>query len=277
MIEEGKNLAVGRRLFDLEGKVIFVTGGTGVLGWTFCCGLAELGAKVVLTDVSERDPSGRAEELRKRSGADIIGISCDVNREDDVISAVSTAHKRFGRIDVVLNNAAATGEHLMARGNVFADFENYPLAVWEEVIKTNLTGAFLVAREGGKAMTAGGGGSLINISSIYGFVGPDHRIYEGMLFRSFAPYSASKAGIHGLTLWLGTYWARAGIRVNTVVPGGVYNAHDEEFVRRYAARTPMGRMAEREDLLGIIIFLSTDASRYCTGQAFVVDGGLTAW
>jgi NAD(P)-dependent dehydrogenase (short-subunit alcohol dehydrogenase family) len=180
-------------------------------------------------------------------------------------------------VDVVLNNAAATGEHLIKVGNAFAPFEEYPLAVWEQVLRTNLTGVFLVAREGGKAMLAGGGGSLINVSSIYGVVGPDHRIYAGMPFSSFAAYAASKAGVHGLTLWLATYWGRAGIRVNTLVPGGVYNDHDPEFVRRYAERTPMGRMARREDLIGMVVFLASDASSYCTGQKFVVDGGLTAW
>jgi NAD(P)-dependent dehydrogenase (short-subunit alcohol dehydrogenase family) len=145
------------------------------------------------------------------------------------------------------------------------------------VLRTNLTGVFLVAREGGKRMLAAGGGSLINVASVYGVVAPDHRIYDGMPFSSFAPYSASKAGVHGLTLWLATYWARGGIRVNTVCPGGVYNDHDPEFVRRYAERTPMGRMAAPDDLVGIMLYLASDASRYCTGQRFVIDGGLSAW
>jgi NAD(P)-dependent dehydrogenase (short-subunit alcohol dehydrogenase family) len=98
-----------------------------------------------------------------------------------------------------------------------------------------------------------------------------------MPFRSFAAYSAGKAGVHGLTLWLATYWGSRGIRVNTLVPGGVFNGHDPEFVRRYSERTPLGRMADREDLVGMLIFLASDASSYCTGQQFVVDGGLTAW
>jgi NAD(P)-dependent dehydrogenase (short-subunit alcohol dehydrogenase family) len=187
------------------------------------------------------------------------------------------ALQRFGRVDVILNNAAATGEHLMKTGDVFAPFEEYPLPIWEAVLRTNLTGTFLVAREGGKAMLSGGGGSLINVSSIYGVVGPDHRIYEGMPFSSFPAYSAGKAGVHGLTLWLATYWGPKGIRVNTLVPGGVYNNHDPRFVERYSARTPMGRMANREDMVGMVLFLASGASRYCTGQRFVVDGGLTAW
>jgi NAD(P)-dependent dehydrogenase (short-subunit alcohol dehydrogenase family) len=149
--------------------------------------------------------------------------------------------------------------------------------VWEQVLRTNLTGVFLVAREGGKAMLANGGGSLINVSSIYAVAAPDHRIYEGMQFSSFPAYSAGKAGVHGLTLWLSTYWGRNGIRVNTLVPGGVFNQHGEDFVRRYSDRTPMGRMANSDDLVGMVIFLASNASRYCTGQQFIVDGGLTAW
>ena len=144
------------------------------------------------------------------------------------------------------------------------------------MLKVNLTGVFLVAREGGKAMLESGGGSLVNVSSTYGVVGPDHRIYEGMTFASFPGYSATKAGVHGLTRWLATYWGDKGIRVNTLVPGGVENNHDPEFVKRYAARTPLGRMAKREDMVGMVIYLVSDASAYSTGQQFFVDGGWTA-
>ena len=231
----------------------------------------------MLADLGECDPAAQAAALGVEFGAPAVGVTCDVRSEDDVRRLFDIAVERFGRVNVVLNNAAATGEHLMRSGDVFAKFEDYPIALWDEVLRTNLTGVFLVAREGGKRMLENGGGSLINVASIYGVLAPDHRIYEGMPFSSFAPYSASKAGVHGLTLWLSTYWARSGIRVNTVCPGGVYNGHDPEFVRRYADRTPMGRMAEPDDLVGMIVYLASDASRYCTGQRFLVDGGLSAW
>lgn len=264
-------------LLSVRGKTVVITGCTGVLGWTYCQALAELGAILVMSDLPDRDPAVRAEEIAREYGVPALGLACDVADEQDVKQLFTTAMEKFGHVDVVLNNAAATGEHLMKAGNVFAAFEEYPLAVWEQVMRTNLTGVFLVAREGGRAMLASGGGSLINVSSIYGVVGPDHRIYEGMPFASFPAYSASKAGVHGLTLWLATYWGRRGIRVNTVVPGGVYNEHDPEFVRRYSERTPMGRMAQREDLVGIIVYLASEASSYSTGQQFIIDGGLTAW
>ena len=135
----------------------------------------------------------------------------------------------------------------------------------------------LVARESGKLMLASGGGSLINVSSIYGIRGPDHKIYEGSPFSSFAAYSASKAGVHGLTLWLSTYWAERGIRVNTIAPGGVDNNHSEHFKSQYSKRTPLGRMAHPSDMVGIVVFLLSNASIYITGQQFVIDGGLSAW
>ncbi len=263
--------------FSLDERVVVITGCTGVLGAAYCRALAQRGACLVMADLAERDPVDKAAVLAAETGAQVLGAVCDVGSEADVVALFADAMAHFGRVDVVLNNAAATGEHLMKVGEVFAPFENYPLEVWDQVLRTNLTGVFLVAREGGKAMLLSGGGSLINVSSIYGVVGPDHRIYEGMPFASFPAYSAGKAGVHGLTLWLATYWGRKGIRVNTLVPGGVFNGHQEEFVRRYAERTPQGRMADSDDLVGMVIYLASDASRYCTGQQFIVDGGLTAW
>lgn len=263
--------------FSLEDRIVVVTGCTGVLGTAYCRALAQRGASLVMADLADRNPAMRAASLGEETGAKTLGVACDVGCEADVIALFATAIAHFGRVDVVLNNAAATGEHLMSAGDVFAPFEDYPLAVWERVLKTNLTGVFLVAREGGKAMSKTGGGSMINVSSIYAVVAPDHRIYEGMPFSSFPAYSAGKAGVHGLTLWLSSYWGRKSIRVNTLVPGGVNNQHQEEFVNRYSNRTPMGRMANSDDLVGMVIFLASDASRYCTGQQFIVDGGLSAW
>lgn len=262
--------------FNLKDKVVVVTGGTGLLGSAYCEGFAEYGAKVVVADLAASNPSRIAQAIKDKFGGETIAVDCEVKSEADVINLFKVAMEKFGRVDAVMNNAAATGEHLMRKGAVFSDFENYPLEVWNEVIDVNLTGVFLVAREGGKAMLKSGGGSLVNVSSTYGVVGPDHRIYDGMKFSSFPGYSASKAGVHGLTRWLATYWAGKGIRTNTLVPGGVENGHDPEFVRRYAERTPLRRMAKREDMVGMAIYLVSDASSYTTGQQFFVEGGWTA-
>jgi len=262
--------------FDLSGKVVVVTGGNGLLGSAYCQALAEHGAQVVVADLPQAGPQRAAEALAARTGVPTLGVECNVAHEAEVVALFRRALERFGRVDGVMNNAAATGEHLMRQGAVFSPFEDYPLAVWEEVLRVNLTGVFLVAREGGKAMLASGGGSMVNVSSTYGVVGPDHRIYEGMKFASFPGYSAAKAGVHGLTRWLATYWGDQGIRVNTLVPGGVENQHDPEFVRRYAERTPLRRMARREDMVGMVVYLMSDASAYATGQQYFVDGGWTA-
>ncbi|NCC03113.1 MAG: SDR family oxidoreductase [Proteobacteria bacterium] len=266
-----------KNLFDVKDKVVVVTGGTGLLGSNYCEKLAEQGACVVVADLALSNPEALSQKLAHEYGVQTLGMACDVGSEADVIGLFQKTMEVFGRVDAVVNNAAATGEHLMRQGAVFSKFEDYPLDVWNEVIRINLTGVFLVAREGGKALLASGGGSMINVSSTYGVVGPDHRIYEGMKFASFPGYSASKAGVHGLTRWLATYWGGRGVRVNTLVPGGVENNHDPEFVRRYSARTPLGRMACRDDMVGMVVYLVSDASAYSTGQQFFVDGGWTAW
>jgi NAD(P)-dependent dehydrogenase (short-subunit alcohol dehydrogenase family) len=188
-------------------------------------------------DLAERNPAAYAKELTEKTGSEIIGLPCDVASEDDVKNLFDEAMKKFGRVDVVLNNAAATGEHLMKEGDVFAPFEEYPLAVWERVLRTNLTGVFLVAREGGRAMRQSGGGSLINVSSLYGVRGPDHRLYEGMPFKSFPGYSASKAGVHGLTLWSRLIGESRAFVLTRMFRGGVSTA----TIRNSFAATPIVR------------------------------------
>lgn len=257
--------------FDIKDRRILLVGATGVLGRRYAHALADAGARLALADLASSDVLALAAQL----GA--TGIEMDVANEDSVVSGVRAATDVLGGLDGAVSNAAATGEFLMKDGDAFAAFEDYPLAAWQKTIDVNLTGTFLVAREAGRAMKESGGGSLVTVSSIYGIVGPDHRIYENQPFSSFPGYSASKAGILGLTRWLATWWGRDGIRVNSITPGGVFNDHAPEFSDAYADRTPMGRMANRDELVGMVIFLLSDASSYCTGQNYIVDGGLSAW
>tara|TARA_B100000886_G_scaffold333211_1_gene286864 strand:- start:1704 stop:2507 length:804 start_codon:yes stop_codon:yes gene_type:complete len=263
-------------IFDLSEKIIVLTGGTGLLGSEYTNTLLNAGATVIIADLKKTNPKGKADLLNKEFKNKIYGIDCDVGEENEVINLFKYVSKTFGKLDVVINNAAATGEHLMREGEVFTSFEDSDLSVWEKTLKINLTGMYLVAREAGKLMLKNSSGSLINVSSTYGVVGPDHRIYKDMKFNSLASYAAAKAGVHGLTRWLSTYWGEQGIRVNTLVPGGVENNHDPEFIKRYSFRTPLGRMARPKDFSGIILYLSSEASRYSTGQQFFVDGGWTA-
>lgn len=257
--------------FDVSGKRVLLVGATGVLGRNYAEALAAAGTNLAIADLPSSDVLGLADRI----GA--VGIEMDVSDEASVTEGVAGAVAQLGGLDGAISNAAATGEFLMKEGDAFAEFENYPLSAWQKAIDVNLTGTFLVAREAGRAMKDNGGGSLITVSSIYGVVGPDHRIYDGQPFKSFAGYSASKAGVLGLTRWLATWWGEAGVRVNSVTPGGVYNDHDQKFADAYANRTPMGRMADRDDMTGMILFLLSDASSYCTGQNYIVDGGMSAW
>ena len=264
-------------IFDLTDKVVLVTGACGGLGRHYCFELACRGATLCITDRYQDDLLKLQVELAKISSLPHLAVSCDLTKENDVATIFSSIKRTLKRLDGVLNNAAATSELLMSEGNSFADFENYPLSLWEQVIQVNLTGSFLVARGAGKLLQESGTGSLVNVSSIYGIRGPDHSIYQGMDFSSFASYSASKSGLHGLTLWLATYWASKGVRVNTLVPGGVENNHDPVFVSRYSRRSPMKRMGTPRDMLGAAVFLLSDASAYVTGQQIIVDGGLSCW
>ncbi len=255
----------------IRGKRVLLLGACGVLGRAHSRLLAEQEASLIIADCPGSSVLKDAETLG------LPGLEIDVCNEHDVITGVARAATIYEGLDGAVFNAAVTGETLAASGDAFPDFEDYPLDLWQKAMDVNLTGAFLFSRETGKVLKSGGGGSLILVSSIYGEVGPDHRIYEGQPFRSFPAYSASKAGLIGFTRWLATWWGSCGVRVNSVSPGGVFNKHNETFVKSYSNRVPLGRMANREDITGILVYLLSDASCYCTGQNFTIDGGLTAW
>jgi NAD(P)-dependent dehydrogenase (short-subunit alcohol dehydrogenase family) len=259
-------------IVNVEGKRILLVGATGILGSNYARALASEGAQLVLADL----PATNVLELAKELGAQ--AVTMDIGNEADVVRAVAEAEAMLGGFDGVVNNAAVTGDVLTKMGAAFAPFEEYPLDLWQKTLDINLTGTFLVAREAGKRMKAAGkGGVLVNVSSIYGVHGPDHRIYDGQPFSSFPGYSASKAGVIGLTKWLATWWGADGIRVNCLVPGGVQGKQNEAFVKAYSNRIPLGRMARPEDMTGMMIYLLSDASSYCTGAIYDVDGGLGAW
>jgi NAD(P)-dependent dehydrogenase (short-subunit alcohol dehydrogenase family) len=267
-----------RRLFDLSSKTALVTGACGLLGRRFAAGLAEFGAALVLVDLDAAKPADLAAEMAQRYAIKATGIACDV-ADPESVRRMAEAAERFAGIDILLNNAASKGSSLDA---FFAPVESFDLGTWREIMSVNLDGVFLVAQAVGKKMAERGRGSIIQTASIYGLLAPDQRIYDGSEYNGRAintpaVYTASKAGVIGLTRHLATYWAAQGVRVNTLTPGGVASGQNDEFNRRYSARIPLGRMAEADDLVGTAIFLASDASRYITGQNIVVDGGLSAW
>ncbi|MHC1759637.1 MAG: SDR family oxidoreductase [Negativicutes bacterium] len=264
--------------FRLLDKVIVVTGGTGVLGRLYCRRLAEAGAQVVVADLDMSKCRALAAEISEQTGRRAEGIVVDLCDEQSVIAWANAVFSIFGAVDVLINNAATKSP------DFFAPLERFPLDDWNKVMAVNVTGMFLATREIGAVMAKNGRGSIINISSIYGVVGPDQRIYEGSWYEELGGaintpliYSATKGAVVAMTRYLATYWGSKGVRTNTLTPGGVSSGQNGVFHQKYSERVPLGRMASAEEMVGALIFLASDASSYVNGQNIVVDGGWTAW
>lgn len=268
------------KFFDLSGRVAVVTGGAGLLGRQFCATLAEAGAAVLVADQNTTEAEKVAKELAA-AGHTVAAQATDVGDAASVKAMADAVVKNFKRLDILVNSAALDPKFdQSSKGKHSSAFEDYSLAAWEAALRVNLTGTFLCSQAGIKVMLEHGGGVIINICSTYGLGGPDQRIYQkpGQPAQ-FKPvdYSVTKAGILGLTKYLATYYGDKKIRVNALTPGGVFNAHDEEFTKAYSARTVLGRMAQPDEMNGALLFLASDASSYMTGANLVIDGGWTAW
>ncbi|CAG1010578.1 2-dehydro-3-deoxy-D-gluconate 5-dehydrogenase [Anaerolineae bacterium] len=269
--------------FDLTGRVIVVTGGAGLLGSEYAGAIVEAGGTVIVADVNGERAEQTAQQSLLQGKGKALGMALDVSSKASVTALVKDVLDRFGRIDGLVNNAAIDpkfektdeGKHLNA-------FEDYPVELWTQSLSVNITGMFLCAQAVIPSMVAQGRGAIVNISSTYGLAGPDQRLYEKddpNAPKSFKPvvYSVTKSAVLGLTKYLAAYYGEKGIRVNTLTPGGVFNNHADEFVRRYSYRTPLGRMAQKHEYNGALLFLLSEASAYMTGANLVVDGGWTAW
>ena len=267
-------------LFDLTGRVAIVTGGAGLLGAEFCRTLAEAGADLTIADLDGNAAADLAASLTQ-SGCRAQGRETDVTSAASVKEMVAATLKAYGRLDILINSAALDPKFDPgSKKSHSGAFEDYPLELWQQALDVNLTGAMLCCQAAVQPMLEQGCGTIINLSSIYGVAAPDQRLYqrEGQP-PQYKPvyYTVTKAGILGLTKYLAAYYAGQNIRVNAISPGGVYNGHDEAFMQAYAARAVMGRMAEKDEMNGAVLFLASDASKYMTGANLVVDGGWTAW
>jgi len=268
--------------FDVSGRTIVVTGGAGLLGREYGRALVAAGASVVLADINHDQVTALAADLAGQPGT-AIGVGVDVTSEVSVAELVRKTLDAFGRIDGLVNNAAINPAFASDRtADYDLPFERYSLDLWNRTLAVNLTGMFLCAREVAPTMLAQRRGVIVNVSSTYGLVGPDQRLYEAERpgeRRGYKPvdYSVTKSGVLGFTRYLAAYWAGTGVRVNSLTPGGVLSDQPEDFVRRYSARTPLGRMADRDEYSAVLLFLLSDASSYMTGSNLVVDGGWTAW
>ena len=259
--------------FSLDGRVIAVTGAAGILGIRFCKELIASGAKVAAID---HDEEALTRLLAAVPTTALATYRADIRDRSQVSKVRKEVEKSLGFVDGLLNNAATKSP------NFFEPFESFPIEDWDHVMSVNLTGSVVCAQEFGGEMALRGHGSIVNVLSIYGVLAPDQRIYEGSEYlgrpiNTPAIYSASKAGLLGLTSYLSSYWGGCGVRVNALTPGGIFSGQNETFVKRYSARVPMDRMGDADDLCGALVYLMSDASGYVTGQNLVVDGGLSVW
>jgi NAD(P)-dependent dehydrogenase (short-subunit alcohol dehydrogenase family) len=273
-------------LFRLDGRVALVTGGAGLLGRRYCEALLQAGARVVIGDLDGQRAEALAAEFDREKA---LGLQLDVTEPSSVNDGIAKATQRFDRLDILVNNAALTvraGSERLTPADYFAPFEDYKLEVWDQALRTNLTGMLLCAQAAGRQMLKQHppGGVMVNVSSTYGVVAPDQRLYDGVkspyadtAFNTPVSYAVTKTAVLGLTRYLATYWGGKQIRVNALTPHGVFDNHDDAFVRNFVYRSPMGRMARNDEYRGALLFLVSDASSYMTGANLIVDGGWTAW
>jgi NAD(P)-dependent dehydrogenase (short-subunit alcohol dehydrogenase family) len=268
-------------LFDLSSEVAVVTGGAGRLGRQYARTLAQAGAAVAVLDL----PSSSGEAFRDLEAEGIVALGVNIVERDAVEQSMAQVVSRLGAPTILVNNAGM-GSSPVGAALENGPFEDYPEQAWDTMIDSHLKGTFLVSqaflRAFRAAQPARREGSIINVSSTYGVVTPDQSLYdyrrrEGVPYFKPVGYSVAKSGVLNFTRWLAEYCAPIGVRVNTLVPGGVREeGHAPEFVAGYEKRTPLGRMAQPDDYNGAVLFLASRASSYMTGAMVVVDGGWTA-
>ncbi len=251
-------------LFNLSNRVALITGGSRGLGLQVAHGYGAMGAKLALT-ARKADELASAKAELTAAGYDVFALPSDMAKPETIGPMVDAVTAHFGRVDILLNNAGASWG---------APAEEYPLAAWDKLIATNLTGAWLVAQAvGAKSMIANKGGSIINVASVAGLRGQTGAMQT-------IAYNTSKGGLVNLTRALAGEWAKYGIRVNALAPGffptkmssGMLSVIDKKIIEM----TPMGRLGGDEELMGPAIFLASDAASYVTGQILSVDGGMSA-
>jgi NAD(P)-dependent dehydrogenase (short-subunit alcohol dehydrogenase family) len=259
-------------LFDLDGRVAIVTGGLGQLGRVYVEGLAERGMRVAVLDAAA-DAEAADDRFR--------GYRVDITDRASVEEAAASVAADWGAPHLLVNNAGLDSPPDAPPEGV-GPFETYPEASFDQVMDVNVKGTFLCCQAIGARMAEAGRGSIVNVSSVYGLLSPQQDLYEfrrrgGETYFKPVAYSVSKAAVLNLTRYLATYWARSGVRVNTLTLAGVFNDQPREFLDAYEVRVPLGRMAQDYEALGAVVFLASDASSYVTGANIVVDGGWSAW
>jgi len=263
-----------RELTSLDNRVAIVTGGSGHIGSVFCETLAEMGASVVVLDLSQDKCNQVAERIMTQTGNVAFPLEIDLLNEHEVQAIPEKVLTQFGRIDILVNCAAFVGTSDLKGWAV--PFIEQSAETWRMALEVNLVSAFVLIQQCVEPMKKTGNGTIVNVGSIYGMIGPDMGLYQGTKMGNPAAYAASKGGLLQFTKWLSTVLAPE-IRVNAITPGGVWRNQPKSFVEKYVEKTPMQRMATEDDLIGALLYLASDLSSYVTGQNIVVDGGFTCW
>jgi len=271
-------------IFNLEGKVVVITGATGLLGRKHAEAIACYGGIPILLDLSQQVIDDFANELNDKYKVDSVGFAIDITNEKAIENNTKLLMDKFGKIDGLVNNAANNPKVEDSNEVNFSRLENFPLDIWNDDINVGLTGAFLCAKHYGFAISKNpNGGSIVNISSDLGLIAPDQRLYAKNGIdndkQNVKPvtYSVVKTGLIGLTKYLATYWADKNVRCNAMCPGGVENGQPDEFLKEIIKRIPMGRMARSSEYQGTLIWMLSDASSYLNGAVIPVEGGRVSW
>jgi NAD(P)-dependent dehydrogenase (short-subunit alcohol dehydrogenase family) len=270
-------------LFDLTGRVAIITGGTGLLGQQHAEAIARAGGIPVLADIRITGVDPQSREWQERFGGQAFAFQTDITDPESVKKLLEAVLAKFGRVDILINNAANNPKMENKAEVEFSRLEFFPLEQWDADLNVGLKGAFLCSQVIGSEMARRKQGVIVNVASDLAVIAPDQRLYrkpglpEDMQPVKPVTYSVVKTGLVGLTRYLATYWADSGIRVNAISPGGVYNNQPDDFVERLARLIPLGRMANANEYQAAILFLCSDASSYMTGNNLVIDGGRSSW
>ena len=270
----GESMKSINKLMDLHGRVALVTGGAGHIGSAICDALAETGANIVVIDCNKELCETKTGQIIDEFNVEALSIVMDLTNEQELRKIPDRVLKQLHSIDILVNCAALVGTSSLKGWGV--EFKKQNAETWRLALEVNLTVPFILTQVCSDALVQSRQGSVINIGSIYGLLGPDMQIYKDTSMGNPAAYAASKGGLLQLTRWLATVLAPE-VRVNSITLGGVNRGQQESFYSKYIDKTPLKRMASEEDIKGAVVYLASDLSSYVTGHNLVVDGGWTVW